>query len=313
MASIGDGVVIDPAEIEPVGDPVPVEYEKGVAVDRDGFFVAAYQWPKGTPRPKLNQKGTPESAKLSWLTMPEATADPVEGGKWDAVNLVWLTPSTPAFEVLQRADRPGFWTLQGKRLVWPEKVPPLQPGRKWVFVAPPETRARRPVWSDAADDWVLPARRMIVDGSGVCAGVQLALDDADVVTPPGGRAIDPDQITVTDELDEVRGLRSGDILNPDNTVAQAAPPRYKRVPVRLLRQVLQDRGLLADFQTFLQGKGFTVDDFEGVQTVSLNNQILREFVLSAGYTLKQAYTALQRAAEDLLEQERAKLDELAKE
>jgi len=289
---------------EPIQPPVNVQYERGIAIDRNNLFVAAYQWEKGTPRPRLNPKGTPEEKKLTWLTMPEALADPKENGKWDEENLVWLLPDTPAYEVLERVDKPGYWTLQGKSNVWPERLPSLREGRKWVMTPPPETRAQRPIWSDSAGAWLLPQPRMIVDAEGFCVNLVGTLTDGnDIDVPAGGRVVDPDAITVTDELGETRALCKGDKLNPDDTVVYTRPPNYKKVPVPLLEQVLQDTGNLAAFKTFIEGKGFTVEQVRGLETISLNNKHLREFVLAQGYTLKQAYNALQRAAETMLEQE----------
>lgn len=298
MATIDETAIIE--------GPAPeenVELARGIAIDRQGFFVAAFQWPKGKKRPQLNPKGTAEKDKLTWLTSAEALADPKPEGKWDPDNLVWLLPDTPACEVLQRQDKPNFWTLQGQQLVWPEKLPDLPDGRKWVLKSPPENRAKRPVWSDADGEWVFPSCRMAVCSKGVCQGMQLVLEESDAELPTGGRLVDPDQITVTDEIGESRKLKIGDVLNQDNTVSEARPPRYKRVPVRIFRNVLKDTGNLAAFQEFLQEKGYSEEKFEAIKTVSLNNALLREFVVTQGSTLKQAYNALQKAAEAEFEAE----------
>jgi len=295
-------------------DIAVIEYKRGIAVDRQGYFVAAFEWPANGPRPRLNPKGTLEKDKLIWLTLPEALADPQPNGKWDADNLVWLLPDTPAYEVLQRPDKPNFWTLQGSKNVWPEKLPDLPSGRKWILTPPPQTRSQRPVWSDSAGEWKLPQRRMIVDAEGFCINLLGTMeDDADLPIPAGGRAVDPEAITVSDELENERPLQRGDKLNPDNTVAEARKPRYGKVPVRLIKRILTNRGILADFETFLQGKGFEVSDFDQLQVVGLNNKLLREFVVAQGFTLQQAYNLVQRAAENLLEQERQKLQEMAEE
>jgi hypothetical protein len=85
------------------------------------------------------------------------------------------------------------------------------------------------------------------------------------------------------------------------------------VPVRLLEQVLTDRNLAQAFAQFVQAKGYTLAQVRALRTISLNNKLLREFVTAQGFTMRQAFTALQRAAEALQEAEEQAEQELGAE
>lgn len=152
-----------------------------------------------------------------------------------------------------------------------------------------------------AGEWVTPVSVVVFDEDGeTCKNVVVKprLEDGDV---------QPHEIEIEDELGNKKQI------GPGMKRGEVRVPRYRRVPVRLFRRVLQSRGLLDDFMAHIDAAGFDADDLAAIQSISLNNRILREFVQAQGFTMRQAYNALQRDAEEKQKQERAKRRELARE
>jgi hypothetical protein len=157
-----------------------IEFERGVLVDQDGFFAAAVQWQKGTPRPNvggprpagggaLRIDGDPvEPTRLRLVTDPEAIADPVPNGRWDGKAKVWRKPSVQVWIVNVRRDDPRYGVLAGSRVVWPKRpMPTVQGWQRLVTIEPPKTRAgRKPLFDFEAGEWVVPVSVAILDDNG---------------------------------------------------------------------------------------------------------------------------------------------------
>ena len=303
-------------------------YDRGVVVDEQGFFVAALRWEAGTPAPKFNKKVTKGGLpRLILLRDPYAIENVDPSARWDFTPVredgvlvragTWLFPTEERWIVNQRRDRPYLWSFVTSRLVWPERLPRLPEGQKLVDVAPPKSAAQRPVWDDRIEripagpvdpetgepttpavfgDWRLARRALLIDENDVVLGAVASFDDDDVPVPPNGRfeVVPRDASpTGTDETGDVVPVNPGDVLASDGTVTiRRLPDKYRAVPVRLLEQVLTDNNLGSEFVTFVQGKGYTIEQVRSLGTISLRNKLLREFVTDQGLTMQQAYNAL---------------------
>lgn len=278
-----------------------ITYERGVIVDDEGYFLGAVQWEAGTPEPDVNGPRPDGSSgpRLRLLRDPEAIADPVASGKWDTKAKAWLRPSVEMWIVNVRRDQPRYGSLAGGRMVWPSRVPRLPPWQAWVSVPPPQgSRARIPLFDFEAQEWISPVTVAEFDAQGVCTNL--------VVKPrldPG----DEQPFTVENEIGET------EVISPGVPREGGHPPRYRKVPVRVLRRVLQDLKLMQPFQQFIERKGYTIENVEDLGVISLNNRMLREFVAEQGFNMRQTYMALQRVAEDTLDQEQQAKRELADE
>jgi hypothetical protein len=277
-------------------------FNKGVIVDEAGFFLGAVKWRKGTPAPDLNgpRKEGANAPRLRLLTEPEAIDDPIPNGKWDAKRKEWLSPPTKLYVVTVRRDLPRYGAYAGFQMVWPDRLPDLPDWQRFVEEPAPEWRRSKPLWDFEEEEWIFPVEVIQYEEDGeTCKDVILKprAEPGDEVGP----------VMVEDEIGNKRRLKAG------MRRSGGEPPRYPEVPVRFLRQALQERNLLQPFVRFLRDKGFDNEDFEALETVSLNNRILREFVQAQGFTMRQAYNALQRDAEEKQKQERAKRRELARE
>jgi hypothetical protein len=152
---------------------VNIEFERGVVVTEDGSFVAAVQWQKGTPKPSsADLNGTRAAGstapKLRLVTDPEAVADPIPKGRWDAKAKVWRKPNVPVWIVNVRRDDPRYGVLAGSRMIWPQgPMPTLQAWQRLVTVEPPATRAgRKPLFDFEAGEWVVPVSVVVVREDG---------------------------------------------------------------------------------------------------------------------------------------------------
>lgn len=162
-------------------------FERGVLVDFEGYFIAAYQWLEGTPAPVFNkpQKGSPLTPEqiVTFLRTPEALAVPSNKARWNGTG--WDLPDTPLWVVNDRG------AITSKNKYWLDRLPPLPEGRSYVDVAPPVDIARRPIWDGSA--WVFPTRVALVTPEGVVDNVVLEnprADQPNVETPPGWERFD---------------------------------------------------------------------------------------------------------------------------
>lgn len=155
--------------------------KRGVMVDAKGNFLGAFQWDEREPAPKVNAPKTAKAAQARLLTSAEATADPLPGGRWSEKQKRWIAPGKTLWIVDERTG-----DLRGSRRVFADTIPALQPGLKYVDVAPPESRGRKPVWTGT--EWVFPRRVGIVDGEGRLVNVVLEnpLEETENVSVPEG-------------------------------------------------------------------------------------------------------------------------------
>lgn len=285
------------------------DVSRGVVVDYQGYFLAAVQWDSAGVPPRLNfprrgeRRIRPEDRK-TLLTSAEAIADPQPNGRWNASTLVWELPTVKQWVVVQRRDIPRFWTYSGAKTTWPERPPRMPRGSKLIDLPPIDVGiSRRPIWDDDAQAWIAPKTVATLDAQGNVTNFVEAYDPAVDVPSDADSVIELDQMpTGENEVGEFWPVDIGDGLSkePDGslTVTKKGLPRYRKFPVRFLRQALADANQLANFTAFLTSKGFTIEDFEGVRVVSLRNKLLREFIVAQGFTIKQAYDAIVRVAEE---------------
>jgi len=275
-----------------------IEYERGVIVDEEGFFLGAVKWEKGTPAPDLKTaRGDGTNAyRLRLLTEAEAIENPNPNGRWDFKAKKWIAPDVPIWIVNRRRDKP-IGTLAGSRMIFAGRPPRVADYQEIITTPPPEMRrGRKPIYDFTTNEWISPVTVATFDDAGVCTNVIVK------ERLEGG---DEEPFEVENEL----GRRAP--ISPGEPRDGGHPARYRSVPVRFLRRSLQERNLLQPFVQFLEGKGFTADDFDRLETISLNNKLLREFVTAQGFTIQQVYNALQRDAEQRQEQELEKRRQLA--
>jgi len=287
---------------------------RGVLVDPAGYFVGAFQWPDDEPAPDFNAVVAGDRAqgaqqRVILLTSEAALNFTSTDGRWRFAEEVWEYPTLRRWIVRRQTD--NLWGLTGSQLVWPDRMPVLPDGVKFVDVEPPQSRSKKPIWVDSLSEWRLPRPAYAVGGGTVVNLCPSLGPDMDTV-PDGADRLVPaaDVAPAEDEAGQMVMPDVGDEIAPDNTPTIRCIPRYQRVPVRLLEEVLVERGLAADFVTFVEARGFTIDQVRALGSISMNNKHLREFVVDQGYTLKQAYTALQRAAEDKMAAERQVASEI---
>lgn len=280
-----------------------IRFERGVIVDGEGHFIAAVQWQEGSQPPSnLQLNGArPEGSKAPRLRLirdPEAIADPMPGGKWDARAKAWQSPNVEMWVVNVRRDLPRYGVLSGGRRVWPGRLPPLQSWQAWVTDPPPKTRrGRKPMYDFEAGEWIVPVSVAIYDDDGTCLNV--------VVKPrlePG----DEEAHEVEDEIGQ-RGQ-----IGPGIKHTGGHAPNYRKVPARFVLSALHKHGLADDFMAFMRERGFAPDDVRQIKKISLNNKHLRAFVWSKGYTMKQAFQKIQIAAQEECDaEEKAERDKIA--
>jgi hypothetical protein len=282
-------------------------FKRGVVVDDQGFFLAAVQWEAGTPKPSSLDLNGPRregstAPRLRLLTSSEAIADPVPGGKWDSKKKVWLRPSVKMWAVNTRRDLPRYGTLAGERLVWPERLPNLPAWQAWVTTPPPAgSRSRKPMYDFEAAEWIVPVAVVEFEEDGdTCKNIVVKprLEDGDET---------PDQVEVTDEQGQKIAIA------PGHKRSERIIPAYPKFSIATLFAVLRKRDLRDAFITFLDGKGLNTDDLREVGMVSLNNRLIREFVAEQGFTIKQAYNALQKEAETMEAEREERLSALHEE
>lgn len=264
-----------------------MEYEYGVIVDPQGFFVSAVKWDKSAGVPPINGPRTAGAAspRLRLLRTPEAIADPVPGGKWDAKKKVWQRPNVEIWIVNVRRDLPRYGSLAGSKMVFRGRLPNLPQWQRYIEVPPPESRASVPLWDFETNEWITPVRVVEFDDAGVCTNI---------VVKPRLEEGDVEPFDVEDEAGNVSTISPGVPLIGGHT------PRYKKVPVRAVRKALEKHNLFDDFERYLIKKGLSFDQFDDVERISLNNKLLREFVRGQNLGMKQAYEMLQKTAEDLM-------------
>jgi len=283
------------------------QFERGVVIDDQGFFMAAVQWEAGTPRPSSLDLNGPRregstAPRLRLLTDREAVADPVPGGRWDSKAKTWLRPNVKMWAVNMRRDWPRYGTLAGERMVWPDRLPNLPAWQAWVTTPPPAgSGARKPMFDFETGEWVMPVSVVVFDEDGeTCKNIVVKprLEDGDET---------PDQIEVSDE----QGNKAA--IAPGQKRAGGHAPLYAKFSVATFVAVLGKRNLMDAFSAFLQGKKLSMEDFQEVRRVSLNNRLIREFVTDQGFTMRQAYNALQKEAEKVEEERRERIAALASE
>lgn len=274
------------------------DMKRGVVIDHVGSFIAAWQWnsaeetPRVTNTPRQGQKRMrPEDMKYL-ITDPEAIEDPQPNGRYDRVAKVWRLPDTPVWIVRQRRDIPHYWVLTGKRMIWLDRPPVLPQGAAIVTEDPGQGRpGKKPIWNSDTKEWMWPRRVALLDENGVVTNIVPSYSEAD----RDANAVDfDDPPTGTDEAGRVVRAEVGDAILP--TVKINRVPRYRDVPVARLLAVLDNLSLTTVFEGFLTSKGLGLEDFRDLGTVSLRNRLLREFVESQGWTMKQAASQLERPA-----------------
>jgi len=287
---------------------------KGILVDAEGYFLGAYRWADDEVPPNFNEPRSGEARvadenRLFLLTSEEAIAVNNSTGRWDFKAKSWSYPTEERWLVKQRRDLPDLWVLSGKKLVWPNRLPRLPEGTKLVSVAPPILRSKKPIWRDSTEEWLTSQAKYVCDASGVVLNVVASYIPEDIPTPTDGYAID-EGVAGPNEIDETVPVSIGDEIAPDGTPKINRKPNYNRVPVRILEDVLTENNLGAAFVAFVESKGYAIGQVRDLETISLGNKLLREFVLAQGFTLKQAYTALQKRAEELNAAEASILKEI---
>ena len=138
---------------------------RGVLVDYQGYFLAAWQWEGAPPefnKPRRGERLLRKEDKKHLLLDEAATADPQPNGRWDFKKKVWEKPQTKLWVVEE-----GTGKLRGSRMVFLEKVPPLGPGLEYVDVEPPSKRGRKPLWTGS--EWCYPRKVEVIENDEVVA------------------------------------------------------------------------------------------------------------------------------------------------
>ena len=212
----------------------------------------------------------------------------------------------PDFSLLmERRDKPGIWTFLGRRSVDPQQEVKLPVGYKLVSKAPPyKNISKRWLWRDSTSEFFFPTKKYVINQDGVIVSTALVIDDSDITLPSGWSLVDFNAYnTVTNEAGESTVVDTGDTIDTNTSTVIAKIPRYNKVPVEYLQQALANNNLTQDFITFVESKGYTIEQVQALPYISLNNKLLREFVTSMGFTMQQAYNQLQKVAEQLKDQE----------
>ena len=204
---------------------MPIEtprFERGVLVDFEGYFIAAYQWLEGEPTPVFNrpQKGQTikPADRVTLLRTPEALAVPSNKARWNGEG--WDLPDTPLWVV----DAKG--SNRGKQMVWADRLPPLPDGLEYVDTPAPVSRTRRPLWTGT--EWAFPTRVALVTPEGVVDNVVLEnprADQPNVETPPGWERFD-DLPTGNPfpTLPDGSAIGAGDTRGPGGEWSRPEPP-----------------------------------------------------------------------------------------
>lgn len=153
------------------------EFNSGVVIDPDGFFVAALRWPKGLRRPEINSPRTPRSMRnrmLSGVFFDEnADVKRFDGEKWVPRNATACIVG-PSGNLLKKIKfHKGYEA----------RLPPLRSGQEYIFKEPPKLRGRRPIWD--GKKWVSP-RVVAIVKDGVIVGSALENPRDDVLGVVGG-------------------------------------------------------------------------------------------------------------------------------
>lgn len=157
-------------------------FKYGVVVDADGYFVSALRWKADTPRPQLNKKG----AQKFWLLISEEAVNNVQpNGRWNKVKGDWDFPTQMYYVVNERGG-----VLSGSKQ-WPERLKGIGPKEEYVTVAPPVSRARKPIWT--GKKWEFPRRAGLLNtDTGVLESIQLEnprTDQPNVIAPKGYKKV----------------------------------------------------------------------------------------------------------------------------
>lgn len=123
-----------------------------VAVDRDGFFIGAFQWAKDRKTPTFNQK---------WVLLdPEVYEEGCEGKRWAFKQKKWVGPDTDIVIV----DANGM--RRKRRKVFKDRMPIVPDGYRTVTEPEPKERARKAYHCPKDGCWKFPERRVLIDPNG---------------------------------------------------------------------------------------------------------------------------------------------------
>ncbi len=280
------------------------DYQRGVVVDYQGYFLAAIQWDASGPPPNLNtprhgrKRMKPEDVKTI-LTDVEAIADPLPNGRWNKKTKTWDKPNVQRWYVTVRRDKPDLGTFAGARMVWPDRLPQLPAYQRWVDVGPPACPGKRPVWSFSKGVWLVGKRVAVIDADGLCRNFVVSLSDDDVAVPKGGGVLhEPEVLTRKDETGREVPLQIGDTVDlrlrkKDQAVlgkvVSARRPHYRRYPLPVVRRVFEDYGLWGRFEKLLFEQGFFPEDIQSIGGLGLGIRVVRDFLHDEGYTPEQAF------------------------
>lgn len=305
-------------------------FERGIVVDPDGYFVAALKWEKGTPAPKVNERSTKgtKDPKLIILrdTGPDSyvTDNASPNARWNFTEVkdengrtirrgTWELPSEERWIVVQRRDIPDYWFLNGSRKIWPERLKPMPEGSKLVSKAPPDVgQGRKPIWSDEAQDWLVPKRIAVCEKDGQVKNIVNCYSEKDLALPEGGFFVEsPEEVECLLENGTKRSLVRGDFIGRDSSIISLVPPKYKKFPVSTLIAVAADISL--DLMKFLESKGYSKDDIISTVKMSLGNPLLREFIEESAMTIEEAYEKIELRAQEKEEEKASKIRSLEEE
>ena len=165
--------------------------ERGILIDREGFFVARVEWQSGR-QPLVNRKETPRADRRRLLKIadhPNAANVPGEFARWDSVALDWIAP-TDELTVIDEATGDLLKTFMGFK----DRLPDLPAGAAVVDNPPPKRGGpHKSIFDKAKGEWAIARRVALIDPDGVIDAIVLENPNdttPGVVVPEGWSRID---------------------------------------------------------------------------------------------------------------------------
>ena len=123
-----------------------------LAVDKDGFFIGAFEWSAKRKTPTFNPK---------WVLIdPEHYEEGCENKRWAFKQKVWVGPDTDIVIV----DKHGV--RRKKKKVFKDRMPPVPAGFRIVTDPEPKQKGAKAYHCTKGKCWKFPERRVMISPDG---------------------------------------------------------------------------------------------------------------------------------------------------